>query len=275
MATDSEAVGLFVRACQCGRSELRDHRRQRRCGESRSAVDSTAFRSRSSLPRHAFEALTVEQIAERLDDRFRLLTGGSRTVMPRHQTLRAAIEWSFDLLPEQERIVLWRLSVFAGPFTLEAAEAVAAAGDVETSRCSTTSAGWSRSRSSSPGRDVPAPRDGARLARERSLEAGESEGAYARHRDWYLEFVRTGCAGVFSGPESAPWLDRLEAEHDNLRAALAWSINEPGGAQTALELVAGAVALLGDPRLSDGGPAVARARPGQCGRHVARCARTR
>ena len=73
-------------------------------------------------------ALTVQQIADRLDDRFRLLTGGSRTVMPRHQTLRAAIDWSFDLLPDEERAVLWRLSVFAGTFTLEAAEAVCAAG---------------------------------------------------------------------------------------------------------------------------------------------------
>ena len=63
-------------------------------------------------------ALTVEQIAERLDDRFRLLSGGSRTVMPRHQTLRAAIEWSFGLLPEAERSVLWRLSVFAGAFII-------------------------------------------------------------------------------------------------------------------------------------------------------------
>jgi tetratricopeptide (TPR) repeat protein len=76
-------------------------------------------------------------------------------------------------------------------------------------------------------------------ARERSLEAGESEGAYARHRDWYLGLVRQAAPAFFRGPESAPWLDRLDAEHDNLRAALAWSINEPGGTQTALELVAG------------------------------------
>ena len=71
-------------------------------------------------------ALSPQQIAERLDDRFRLLTGGSRTVMPRHQTLRAAIDWSFDLLPDTERATLWRLSAFSGAFTLDAAEFVCA-----------------------------------------------------------------------------------------------------------------------------------------------------
>jgi len=68
--------------------------------------------------------LKVEQIVARLDDRFRLLTGGSRTALPRQQTLRALIDWSYDLLPESERAVLRRLSVFAGGWTLEAAEEV-------------------------------------------------------------------------------------------------------------------------------------------------------
>jgi predicted ATPase/Tfp pilus assembly protein PilF len=184
--------------------------------------------------------LTVQQIAERLDDRFRLLTGGSRTVMPRHQTLRAAIDWSFDLLPERERAVLWRLSVFAGPFTLEAAEAVAAAGEVESyeviDHLTTLVEKSLVFRQTELYRILETVRG---YAREHSLEAGESEGAYIRHRDWYLNLVRQAAPTFFRGPESAPWLDRLDAEHDNLRAALAWSINEPGGAQTALELVAG------------------------------------
>src|SRR5207302_1720761 len=68
--------------------------------------------------------LSVEQIAQRLDDRFRLLTGGSREALPRQQTLRATVDWSYDLLTEPERALLRRLSVFAGGFTLEAAEAV-------------------------------------------------------------------------------------------------------------------------------------------------------
>src|SRR5204863_2182564 len=68
--------------------------------------------------------MPVEKIAERLDDRFRLLTGGSRTALPRQQTLRAFIDWSYDLLTERERTLLRRLSVFAGGWVLEAAEAV-------------------------------------------------------------------------------------------------------------------------------------------------------
>ena len=72
------------------------------------------------------DALSVEAIAARLGDRFGLLTGGDRTAMPRQQTLRASIDWSYDLLPEPERALLQRLAVFAGGWTLEAAEAVGA-----------------------------------------------------------------------------------------------------------------------------------------------------
>src|SRR5207302_5748066 len=73
----------------------------------------------------------VEQIAARLDDRFQLLTGGSRTALPRQQTLRATVDWSFDLLSDAERTLLARLSVFASGFTLESAEAVCGSGDLE------------------------------------------------------------------------------------------------------------------------------------------------
>src|SRR5437016_7711615 len=76
--------------------------------------------------------LTVEQIAARLDDRFHLLTGGSRTALPRHQTLRAAVDWSYDLLSAQERALLRRLSTFAGGWTLEAAEAICPGDGIET-----------------------------------------------------------------------------------------------------------------------------------------------
>ena len=71
-------------------------------------------------------ALSAEQVAARLDDRFRLLTGGSRTALPRQQTLRAMIDWSYDLLSPEEQTLLRRLSVFAGGWTLEAAESVCA-----------------------------------------------------------------------------------------------------------------------------------------------------
>ncbi len=86
------------------------------------AIELAAARVRS-LPPH--------QIASRLDHRFRLLTGGSRTALPRHRTLRAAMDWSFEMLPEAEQALLPRLSAFAGSFSLEAAEAVASGGPVE------------------------------------------------------------------------------------------------------------------------------------------------
>ena len=75
--------------------------------------------------------MTVEQLANRLDDRFRLLTSGSRTALPRHKTLRAVVDWSWDLLTEAERMVLRRLSVFSGGASLEAAERVCVAGTGE------------------------------------------------------------------------------------------------------------------------------------------------
>src|SRR6185503_13166368 len=77
------------------------------------------------------KALPVEKLVARLDDRFRLLTGGSRTALPRQQTLRALIDWSYDLLSEAERALLRRLSVFAGGWTLEAAEAVCGGDAIE------------------------------------------------------------------------------------------------------------------------------------------------
>ncbi len=239
LADEFEAVGLF-----CERARAADPTFEISAGNASAVVE--ICRRLDGIPlaielaAARVRALTVQQIAERLDDRFRLLTGGSRTVMPRHQTLRAAIDWSFDLLPDEERAVLWRLSVFSGVFTLEAAEAVCAAGEVETfevldhlTRLVEKSLVF---RQADMYRILETVRG---YARERSLEAGESEGAYARHRDWYLELVRQAAPAFFRGPESAPWLDRLEAEHDNLRAALAWSITEPGGAAAALELVAG------------------------------------
>ena len=80
--------------------------------------------------------LTVEQILKRLDDRFEFLTRGSRTTLLRHQTLRATIEWSYDLLSEQERILFRRLAVFIGGWTLEAAEEVCSGSGIEFQVCS-------------------------------------------------------------------------------------------------------------------------------------------
>ncbi len=194
------------------------------------------------------KVLSLEQIAQRLDDRFRLLTGGSRTALPRQQTLRALIDWSWDLLSEQERTLLRRLAVVAGGWTLAAAEAVCAGPDIDQAEVldllsrlvdkSLVLAGlvW----------EGQAP-DGLPEARYRLLEtirqysaekllaSGEAAALRARHRDWYLHLAEAA-EPELRGPRQAAWFDRLEIEHDNLRAALEWSRAEEGGAETGLRL---------------------------------------
>ena len=83
--------------------------------------------------------MSLDQLAHRLDDRFRLLTGGSRTALPRHRTLRAVVDWSWELLTDAERMVLRRLAVFSGGASLDAAERVCAAMGSSRSRCSSCS----------------------------------------------------------------------------------------------------------------------------------------
>jgi tetratricopeptide (TPR) repeat protein len=170
------------------------------------------------------KVLSPEQIVARLDDRFRLLTGGSRSALPRQQTLRALIDWSYDLLDEGERTLLRRLSVFAGGWTLEAAEAVCADG--------TTLESWEvldhLSNLIDKSLVVVDDQSGdpryrllltvRQYAGERLREAGDEEVA-VRHRDWYLK-VAEQAEEELKGAGQVEWLNRLDAEKDNLRAAL-------------------------------------------------------
>ena len=190
-------------------------------------------------------SLSVSEINSRLGQRFRLLTGGSRTALPRHQTLRALIDWSYDLLNPEEQMVLDRLSVFAGGWTLEAAEAVTAAGDtgdwqvldhlaalVDKSLVQADDIhGSTRYRLLETVRQYAA----ERLA----LRAGpEPDETRAAHRDHYLALVETAGRHL-RGRDEAVWLDRLEAEFDNIRAALAFSVADPDSAEPGLRLAAG------------------------------------
>ena len=189
-------------------------------------------------------ALPVEQIAPRLDDRFRLLTGGSRTALPRQQTLRALIDWSWDLLNAGEKALLSRLSVFSGGWTLDAAEAVCAGGEVE---------GWEVldlltglvDKSLAVYED---PEGGARYrlletvrqyARDRLGEAGEEGAVKRQHRDFYLALSEEA-EPFLRGQEQVAWFGCLEAEKGNLRAALEYCFAEagPGGDGRALRFVA-------------------------------------
>ena len=172
------------------------------------------------------KALSVEKLLERLDDRFRLLTGGSRTALPRQQTLRALIDWSYDLLGESERALLQRLSIFAGGWTLEGAESVCADDVVEEWEVLDLLTGLvdkslvAYEEEDERYRLLETVRQ---YARDRLLERGEAAivAVRERHIDFCVQLAEAADAEL-KGPQSVLWLGRLEQEHDNMRAALAW-----------------------------------------------------
>jgi predicted ATPase len=185
-------------------------------------------------------ALTAGQLAARLDDRVRLLAGASRGGLPRHRTLRAAIEWSHDLLTEAEQTCLRRLAVFAGGCTLEAAEAVCPGGALTPDLVfQTVTSLVDRSLLSADER-LGSMRYGMlesihQYARQKLAAAGESAGLSRRHLRWLLDFAEEA---DLDGTDQAAWLDLLAAELDNIRAGLEWSMSaaEPALAESALQL---------------------------------------
>jgi predicted ATPase len=181
--------------------------------------------------------MSLTQLATRLDDRFRLLTGGSRMALPRHQTLRAVVDWSWDLLDDDERILLRRLSVFAAAATLEAVEQVCAGRDLAADRVLdvlTTLIDKSL---------VLLADDRYRLletikayGRERLAAAGETERVRDEFVDWF------GRLSAIAEPhlrraEQVEWLAKLDADHDNLHAAVRAAVAS-GAAAPAVRLVA-------------------------------------
>jgi predicted ATPase/class 3 adenylate cyclase len=199
------------------------------------------------------KSLSAEQISTRLDDRFRLLTGGSRTGLLRQQTLKAAIDWSYGLLTSREKTLLCRLSVFAGGWTLDAAEAVCAdaqsdpeidpmdvldllAGLVDKSLAvyEEDEHGQDRYRLLETVRQY-----GRDRLEENSLgENSEADAVQARHQTFFLKFAEEA-EPLLNGREQLIWLDRLETEHDNLRGALEWCLDKeesPAKTQAGLRL---------------------------------------
>ena len=188
-------------------------------------------------------SLSVVEINARLDNRFRLLTGGVRNALPHQQTLRALIDWSYDLLNQQEKAVLCRLSVFTGGWTLEAAEAVCAGEEIETWEVLDFLMGLVdkslvayEEGASSQGR-YRLPETVRQYARERLRECGEESVVRTRHRDEFLRLARLAKPQM-QGPGQQLWLDRLEAEHDNFRTTLDRCLEDPDGAQPGLQLAA-------------------------------------
>jgi predicted ATPase/DNA-binding CsgD family transcriptional regulator len=189
------------------------------------------------------KVLTVEQIAARLDDRFVLLTSGNRAALiPRHQTLRATIDWSHDLLSEQERALFYRLSVFAGGFTLEAAESVGTGGKVEKqdvldllSQLVDKSLVVAETQGPSEAR-YRLLETIRQYAQEKLLASREAEQVRERHLAFYVALAEAGEPHL-RGLDQLRWLSRLEVEHDNLRSALEWCLTEAGRAEAALQMV--------------------------------------
>jgi len=171
-------------------------------------------------------SMSIRQVSERLDQRFRLLTGGSRGAMPRQQTLQAAVDWSFSLLSPAEREVLRRLSVFAGGFELEAAEVICAAGDVDVfdvldllgSLVSKSLVVADRTPSSVRYRMLETIRQYA--AQELLRSGGEAEvlAARDRHAGYFLRLAEEA-APALAGRGQGIWLRRLDLEWENMRSA--------------------------------------------------------
>jgi predicted ATPase/DNA-binding CsgD family transcriptional regulator len=194
--------------------------------------------------------LSVGQIASRLDDRFVLLKGG-RTAMAHHETLRATMDWSYDLLSVEEKILLGRLSVFAGGFTLEAAEAIGSGEDAD-------DVGVLDSLASLVDKSlvlVVEVQDGSEVlyrlletvrqyASEKLEESYEAERVRERHARCYLALAEEAEPQL---REQGAWLERLEREHDNFRTALSWALeSRDGGREECAELgLALAAALAG------------------------------
>ncbi|WP_327142525.1 BTAD domain-containing putative transcriptional regulator [Nocardia sp. NBC_01327] len=194
--------------------------------------------------------MSLDQLANRLDDRFRLLTGGSRTAIPQHRTLRAVVDWSWELLTDAERTVLRRLSVFSGGASLDAAEQVCARDTVEqweVLELLTTLTEKSLLRTvanhAGPAAGDSPPRYRMletikEYARERLTEAGESESARRAHLACFTELAATADPHLRRA-EQLEWLAILEAEHDNIAAAVRAAL-AAGDATGAMRLAAAA-----------------------------------
>ncbi|MEU6451048.1 regulator [Streptomyces sp. NPDC046979] len=202
-------------------------------------------------------ALSPRQVLQRLDDRFRLLTGGDRSALPRHRTLRTAIGWSHELCTPQERLLWARLSVFTGPFDLEAAEYVCSgdglpAGDV-LDVLSALLAQSVLAREETPAGVRYRMLDTVRAYGADWLEAmGDAARLRRRHRDWYVGLA-TWCELEWFSPRQGEVAARVDAELPNLRSALEHCLTEPDAAHLG-QYLAGALWFhwVGCGRLSEG-----------------------
>ncbi|GAA1293470.1 hypothetical protein Psi02_43130 [Planotetraspora silvatica] len=185
--------------------------------------------------------LSVEQILALLADRFSLLAGASRTALPRHQTLRAAIGWSHELCEPAERLLWARLSVFSGDFELEAARSVCAGDNLAPAAIADVLSGL-------VDKSVLLSFPTAAGQRYRLIDTlrqyggewldklGETPALRRRHRDYYLQLAERS-EKSWSGPRQVHWYTRMRQEHDNIRIAVDYCLTTPGEARIGLELL--------------------------------------
>jgi predicted ATPase len=192
-------------------------------------------------------ALGVGGVAARLDDRFKLLTGGLRTALLRHQTLLATLDWSHELLTELERVVLRRVAIFAGCFTLESASVVASGTDI--SPAEVVDSVVNLVAKSLVTVDVDRPKVQYRLlettrayALEKLIHSGELEQLARRHAEYHRDLFEAATEEWKRQPESG-WLAAYGRQVDNLRAALDWAFSSNGDARIAIALTIAAVPL--------------------------------
>ncbi len=230
---NSEAVRLFVdRAAQHGAPLVWTKQNASVVGRICRLLDGIPLAIELGAAR--LRVMSATELDARLDQRFAILTGGSRAALPRHQTLLNMVEWSWELLNAAERFVLARLSVFAGGFDLAAAEAVTAGEDVHTDEAigllgalvdknlvqyDDTVAGTGRYRLLETVRQYGT----RRLAAQKPNAAGEARIAHFNH---YLA-VAEAAAPQLVAHDQVEWLDRLDLELDNLRAAIAYGLEQP------------------------------------------------
>ena len=184
--------------------------------------------------------MPVEEVSRRLDQRFDLLTGGSRTALPRHRTLRSLIDWSYDLLNGPEQELLCRVSIFSGGWTLESAQSVCAGDGIDekdlldllTSLADKSLVHARAVRGETRYELLETVRH---YARDRLSDKGEEAGLSHRHFECMLALAKRAESRLTSGDQQV-WLECLESEHENLRAALSWSCADDGRTADGLQL---------------------------------------
>lgn len=184
--------------------------------------------------------MSIQELNERLADRFTLLTGGSRTALPRHRTLRALVDWSYDLLQSAEKVLLQRVSVFAGGWSLAAAEQVCAGGGIEGVQVkdlltSLTDKSLVIADIQSAGTRFGMLETIRQYAHERLIESGEASLLKERHVQW-LTRLADHLNSVSDDEAQRAMRDTLNDEHDNIRSALAWTESVAGGRAAGLDL---------------------------------------